>query len=67
MSFSSLHDFLYMGGHWVEVWLAYAIGVVVLVANVLRPVLVRRRFFAEEIRRRRRLSTGETNRAPGTP
>ena len=54
MSFSTWHDFLYMGGHYLYVWSAYGIGVVGIVITLVRPLLARRRFFAEQAQRLRR-------------
>lgn len=62
MTFASFGDFLYMGGHWVEVWISWAIGVVIVGLTVVRPIRARRRFFAEE---RRRLARDATNESSG--
>jgi heme exporter protein D len=47
VSFSNWHDFLYMGGHYPFVWSAYAVGVAGVAILLARPLLARRRFFAE--------------------
>lgn len=47
MNFESVHDFLAMGGHGLYVWLAYAAGLLVFVANVISVRLARKRFFRE--------------------
>jgi len=54
VSFESFSDFLYMGGHALYVWVSYALGVVVIVANVVAPLRARRRFFTVEAERTRR-------------
>ena len=54
LSFSSWHDFLYMGGHYLYVWLSYGIGVGGIIVMLARPLLARRRFFAAASQRLRR-------------
>jgi len=54
VSFSTWHEFLYMGGHYLYVWSSYGIGVVGIVITLVRPLLARRRFFAEQAQRLRR-------------
>jgi heme exporter protein D len=54
MSFSSLGEFIAMGGHAPYVWSAYGVSLLVLVVNVLLPLLARRRYLQEEARRLRR-------------
>jgi heme exporter protein D len=54
MSFSSLGEFLAMGGHAPFVWSAYGVSLLVLGLNVLLPLLARRRYLQEEARRLRR-------------
>jgi heme exporter protein D len=51
VTFTSLQEFLAMGGHGFEVWTSWALGAVIVVALLLRPLRARRRFFAEEKRR----------------
>jgi heme exporter protein D len=48
VNFSSWHDFLYMGGHYLYVWLSYGIGVCGIIVTLARPLLARRRFFAQQ-------------------
>ena len=36
-------EFLHMGGYAFYVWTSYAVGAVVLIANLIAPVLRRRR------------------------
>ena len=50
----SLQEFLHMGGYAGYVWSSYAIALVVLVANVVLPILGRRRLLAQLARRLRR-------------
>lgn len=54
MSFDSFADFLAMGGHGLYVWSSYAIGLVVLLANVVSPIMTRKRLITEQLRRIRR-------------
>jgi heme exporter protein D len=56
VSFETFHDFLYMGGHYAFVWSAYGIGAVGIAFILMRPLLARRRFFAEHAQRLRRQS-----------
>mgnify|MGYP003985677525 FL=1 len=41
MSFGSIHEFFDMGGHGLYVWSAYAITLIVLGYNIVRPILMR--------------------------
>ena len=50
----TLQQFFHMGGYAVYVWSSYAIALVVLVANVVAPILQRRKLFAQLARRQRR-------------
>jgi heme exporter protein D len=66
MSFNSVADFIQMGGHGVFVWSCYAITLIVLVANILRPLQLksatlraRRRTLAREIDQNTRNTHGE--------
>lgn len=54
MSFDSFSDFLAMGGHGIYVWSSYALGLIILVANVILPKMARKRLIAEQLRRIRR-------------
>lgn len=54
MSFDSFADFLAMGGHGLYVWSSYAIGLIVLLANVVSPIMTRKRLITEQLRRIRR-------------
>lgn len=54
MYFDNTQALLYMEGHGVYVWSVYAVALVILVALVVAPMLRKRRFVAEELRRIRR-------------
>ena len=38
-----MNEFLHMGGYAAYVWSAYGIALIVLVANILQPVIARRK------------------------
>ena len=38
MSFNSFSEFLSMGGHGLYVWLSYALGLIVILANLVSPL-----------------------------
>ncbi len=50
-SFDSFSDFLSMGGYAAYVWSAYAFFVLVLVFNILQPVLSRKKYLKQQLRR----------------
>ena len=54
MFFESFSDFVDMGGHGLYVWLAYSIGLVVILFNVVSPILHKRKFIAAYKRRLQR-------------
>lgn len=54
MSFDSFSDFLAMGGHAVYVWSCFALGLVVMLGNVIAPMLERKKLISEQLRRIRR-------------
>jgi heme exporter protein D len=54
VSFDSFSDFLAMGGHAVYVWSCFALGMIVLLGNVIAPMLERKKLIAEQLRRIRR-------------
>ena len=56
MSFASFGEFLAMGTHGPYVWSAYGISLAVLALNVVLPILARRRYLQDEVRRLRRES-----------
>ena len=60
MFFDSFSDFLAMGRHGLYVWLCYGIFFVVLVANILAPVMKRKKLIQQQSRLQRR----EKNNAP---
>lgn len=39
MAFSSFSEFVNMGGHGLYVWLAYGVGAIVLLCNLVLPKL----------------------------
>ena len=47
MQFSSLTEFLHMGGHGLYVWAAYGISLLVLGINVIVPILKRKALIKE--------------------
>lgn len=53
-AFSSIADFLSMGGHGAYVWTAYGLCLATLALNVALPVLARRRYLVGAARRLRR-------------
>lgn len=50
----TLQEFFHMGGYAVYVWSSYAIALAVLVANVVAPILQRRKLLVQLARRQRR-------------
>jgi heme exporter protein D len=50
----TLSEFLDMGGYGFYVWTSYGIALVVLVANIVAPMKMRRRLLADLARRERR-------------
>jgi len=54
MAFSSFADFLSMGRHGAYVWSAYGLCLALIALNVVLPVLARRRYLNDLLRRRRR-------------
>jgi heme exporter protein D len=53
-AFTSLADFLAMGGHGAYVWSAYGLCMAVLAWNAVLPLLARHRYLDDLARRRRR-------------
>ena len=49
-----MKEFFHMGGYALYVWPSYALAMVVLIANVVAPVLQRRRLLADIARKLRR-------------
>ncbi|MCB1644837.1 MAG: heme exporter protein CcmD [Pseudomonadales bacterium] len=50
MSFESFADFLAMGKHGPYVWSCYALTLIVLVLNVVRPIQVQKQFIRQKQR-----------------
>jgi len=50
----SLTEFLHMGGYAFYVWTSYGLALVILVANVIGPMLQRRKLLSDFARRERR-------------
>jgi len=51
--FETIADFIDMGGHGPFVWSVYAIGISILLFNVIRPSMLKRRFLKEQARLRK--------------
>lgn len=49
-----MKEFFHMGGYALYVWPSYTLAMVVLIANVVAPVLQRRRLLADIARKLRR-------------
>ncbi len=58
MSFSSVSEFLAMGGHGLYVWLCYGVVLAMLIVNMLAPVMQRRQILREQSQRLRREEAG---------
>lgn len=54
MAFESFSEFLNMGGHGLYVWLSYALGLAVIIANLSFPVLQTKKIERDLRRRQRR-------------
>jgi heme exporter protein D len=50
-SFDSFSEFLAMGGYATYVWSAYAFFVLVLIFNVWQPILARKKYLKQQLRR----------------
>ncbi len=50
-SFDSFSDFLSMGGYAEYVWSAYAFFALVLVFNIWQPMLARKKYFKQQLKR----------------
>jgi heme exporter protein D len=50
MHFETFSDFIHMGGHGPFVWSVYALGISILLINVIRPSMLKRRFLKEQTR-----------------
>lgn len=60
MQFESIAEFIQMGGHGPFIFSVYIISAVVLIGNVILPLLQKRRFFADQIKRQKRQDTEST-------
>lgn len=60
----SLGEFFNMGGYAFYVWTSYGIAAVVLVANLMAPLRLRRRLLRDLHRRVRRERGAQTQRGP---
>jgi heme exporter protein D len=60
MFFESFSEFFAMGRHGFYVWLSYGICFLVLAANVVAPMLKRKKLIEQQVRLQRR----EKNNAP---
>lgn len=50
-SFDSFAEFIAMGGYANYVWSAYAFFVVILIVNIWQPILARKKYFKQLIKR----------------
>ncbi len=51
MSFDSFSEFLSMGGHGLYVWLSYALGLMLILINLVGPLRAGKRLQAQLTRR----------------
>jgi len=49
-----MSEFLHMGGYGFYVWTSYGIALLILVANVLSPILLKKKLLSELARREQR-------------
>jgi heme exporter protein D len=49
----SLQEFFAMGGYALYVWTAYGLTLIVLLANIIIPVVQRRQFFRQSLKKKR--------------
>ena len=49
----SVQEFFAMGGYAFYVWTSYGITLIVLVANIIVPVLQRKQFFVNALKKKR--------------
>ena len=61
MQFNSLEAFLSMGGYGVYVWSVYALALLVLGYNVLKPRMMKKRLLRQQ---KRRLLGMQANQVP---
>lgn len=62
-SFASLAEFLAMGGHGFYVWLSVALGIIMVVFNLLQLRIARQRFLAAARARNERRSEPSEERS----
>ena len=55
-----MKEFFAMGGYAFYVWMSYGIALVVLIANLVSPLMQRRRLLADIARKRRRDKRAES-------
>lgn len=53
-AFTSFADFFAMGGYGTYIWTAYGLCLVLMALNVVQPLLARRSYLNDLVRRRRR-------------
>ena len=49
-----MSEFLHMGGYGFYVWTSYGIALLILLANVLSPILLKKKLLSELARREQR-------------
>jgi len=49
----SLQEFFAMGGYALYVWTAYGLTLIVLLANIIIPVVQRKQFFRQILKKKR--------------
>jgi heme exporter protein D len=49
-----MNEFFHMGGYGFYVWTSYGIALLVLLANVLSPILLKKKLLSELARREKR-------------
>jgi heme exporter protein D len=49
----SIQEFFAMGGYAVYVWPAYGLTLIVLLANIIIPVVQRKQFFVNALKKKR--------------
>ena len=49
----SLKEFFAMGGYGLYVWTSYGLTLVVLLANIIIPVIQRKQFFVNALKKKR--------------
>ncbi|MEQ1558645.1 MAG: heme exporter protein CcmD [Methyloglobulus sp.] len=50
----SIQEFLYMGGYGFYVWTSYGLTLIVLIANIVVPVIQRKQFLRQQVRKQKR-------------